>query len=769
MRKITFFKTIMLAILTLLASVSYGQTSTITITMATIDPTNALATNAYNSGAERTWTQNSVSFGGKAICPNAANSPVNPTPARTYIQAQANNGVIYNTTPLPGKIVSITLNQGGTAQSSSCYGGTERLVNTTAANYDVTNGTGVGTANSAGWTSTDFTDTDYNFFAIKRSTGTSYFESIVIEYETPSVSQVELPVISPSGGTFNAPVTVSITCATSGATIYYTTDGSNPTATSLEYTTSFEVSTTTTVKAIAMMAGMTNSAIASQTYNIVAAGEEKTYSLVTSTGDLVAGAKYLIVSASDGSANAMAQRNTANNRRVAAVNIVSGSITTTPATIDTDVDIPFEITLGGSTGAWTLYDEVLDGYLKANSSTANNMPTTPGEADWTISFNSDNSAVLTCTTGDFGRNIIRYNSANTPPLMSCYASGQNPVYLFKEVSESSVETPVISPASGNFDAPINVTITCATTGATIYYTTDGLTPTATSLEYTTSFEVSTTTTVKAIAILAGESSNVASATYTFPPTVPNIAAYLASTQTGNVKISGPVAVTYQNGQYLFVQDDSGYLLVFGTIGKSFNNGDIITGLMGTLSPYHGLPEMTNATVPDATSGSPIDPYDYILANFVISDISRYVKVSNVQFTTDVNFASATPANTGYLVSPENFVVYNRFNNPISVSAGTNYDITGLISYFDAPQLFYISIAPATPTGDITLSDIIKIYSNNGNIVVDNAKAGDKIEVYNVTGQIILNSIAAEGKNTITVDSRGVLIVRCGDKISKIIL
>lgn len=167
----------------------YAQTTaTITITNASIGGSAVLGTSSYNGGAERTWTTNGIDFGGKAITGNNNGTPAGFA-ANSVIQAQANNGVIYNTTALPGRIVSITINSGGTAQVSSFYGGsTGRLVNNVAADYAVTGGTQVGTASSTGWTSTDFTGTNYTFFAIKRGANASYITSIDIVYETSSLS-----------------------------------------------------------------------------------------------------------------------------------------------------------------------------------------------------------------------------------------------------------------------------------------------------------------------------------------------------------------------------------------------------------------------------------------------------------------------------------------------------------------------------------------------------------------------------------------------------
>ena len=72
----------------------------------------------------------------------------------------------------------------------------------------------------------------------------------------------------------------------------------------------------------------------------------------------------------------------------------------------------------------------------------------------------------------------------------------------------TVASPVISITEGN------VTITCATTGATIYYTTNGTTPTVNSTAYAKPFTVENGITVQAIAAKDGVLSSVASKTYT---------------------------------------------------------------------------------------------------------------------------------------------------------------------------------------------------------------------------------------------------------------
>jgi len=62
---------------------------------------------------------------------------------------------------------------------------------------------------------------------------------------------------------------VTISTATDGATIYYTTDGTDPTTSSSVYNSSINVSQTTTIKAIAVKEGIDNSAVATAEYTIV--------------------------------------------------------------------------------------------------------------------------------------------------------------------------------------------------------------------------------------------------------------------------------------------------------------------------------------------------------------------------------------------------------------------------------------------------------------------------------------------------------------------
>ncbi|MBR4015107.1 MAG: S-layer homology domain-containing protein [Anaerotignum sp.] len=83
--------------------------------------------------------------------------------------------------------------------------------------------------------------------------------------EDPKPEKSAAPSISPNGGTFTGSQSVTITAA-SGADIFYTLDGTNPTENSTKYTNVITLSDTTTVKAIAVEENKTASDVASATF-----------------------------------------------------------------------------------------------------------------------------------------------------------------------------------------------------------------------------------------------------------------------------------------------------------------------------------------------------------------------------------------------------------------------------------------------------------------------------------------------------------------------
>lgn len=87
----------------------------------------------------------------------------------------------------------------------------------------------------------------------------SYKEYALEEIIEEEGSKCKTPTATPAAGTYTGEQTVALATTTEDATIYYTTDGSTPTSASTEYTSEITVSATTTIKAIAVKAGMIDS------------------------------------------------------------------------------------------------------------------------------------------------------------------------------------------------------------------------------------------------------------------------------------------------------------------------------------------------------------------------------------------------------------------------------------------------------------------------------------------------------------------------------
>ncbi|QNK58002.1 chitobiase/beta-hexosaminidase C-terminal domain-containing protein [Paenibacillus sp. PAMC21692] len=117
----------------------------------------------------------------------------------------------------------------------------------------------------------------------------------------PAPSVVAQPTTDISSGVVEVGTSVALSVATQGATIYYTTDGSTPTITSMPYTSPIPITESMTIKAIAVKSGWTNSSIASFEYAILIELPES----IVSTSSLVVGQAYTGSVAASGGTGAL--------------------------------------------------------------------------------------------------------------------------------------------------------------------------------------------------------------------------------------------------------------------------------------------------------------------------------------------------------------------------------------------------------------------------------------------------------------------------------
>ncbi len=160
---------------------------------------------------------------------------------------------------------------------------------------------------------------------------------------------------------------------------------------------------------------------------------QTTYTMVNSASQLEAGAKYVLVGYdNDGQAFIMSYQKS-NNRHALAIDEAGGVITATVATDPSQQEAPFEFTLDGAPGAWTIYDPLNNGYLYAAGG-GNYLRTQTDLTDngrWTIT-DGDEGGMVPVSNGGVEQCYMRYNITST--LFGCYKESSNvaaPVYFFK--------------------------------------------------------------------------------------------------------------------------------------------------------------------------------------------------------------------------------------------------------------------------------------------------------------------------------------------------
>lgn len=271
----------------------------------------------------------------------------------------------------------------------------------------------------------------------------AYVKSITIYHECGSEPvKVNTPTFDPEEGEYTEAQNVTIACSTPGATIHYTTDGTDPTAESAVYSEPIAVSETMTIKAIAMKADMADSEIATATYtiNTTPAGDEKIYVKLTSA-ELTPGKKYIFVYEGDqpvamGAYNAQKcdpVNVTINNGEVNIANLgvtefIAGE---GPAVYGADIK---QYTLAFPDGK----------YLAYASSTNFKQMDAVGQNDtegfWRIKENeSANGGYTVFNASATGRSIQKHSTTHK---FGPYSSGQEPVAIYVEKPNGE---PVVEP------------------------------------------------------------------------------------------------------------------------------------------------------------------------------------------------------------------------------------------------------------------------------------------------------------------------------------
>ena len=276
-----------------------------------------------------------------------------------------------------------------------------------------------------------------NGSASQSFTARTDFKSITVNYTTATfatspVVTCATPTFSPAEDEVVYNTNVEIRCATQGATIHYTTDGSTPTTESPVYSAAIPITSNTTIKAIAVKEGLINSSEASAEYTLHLPTQ---YNLATT---ITSGKHYVIASGKEeGNVMVMTTQNQNSYRNQTSASVDANGVLTATGACEFIICGPNE------DDAYTFFDEEANGYLFAPKVSDNLLQTSSDNPSmWQIYI--DGGTGLATIYDDAAGKYIQYNSGAS--RFSCYSTQSN-VYLFEKAGEPvPTETVTISAA-----------------------------------------------------------------------------------------------------------------------------------------------------------------------------------------------------------------------------------------------------------------------------------------------------------------------------------
>lgn len=482
------------------------------------------------------------------------------------------------------------------------------------------------------------------------------------------------PVYAPIPGYYADPVTVTITSATPGTTIYYTMDGSQPTLESNIYTEGILINDDTTFKAVALKDGYTNSNVITGIYGI---GGEVIPTVGSPVFDPIAGTYTTAQSVTISSSTPGA---------IIRYTVNGGIPTETIGTIYTD---PIELPINTYTVIRAIAYMESGYYASPVVTSIYNITGKVSEVIFTPPAGTYQSAQLVQLSSNTPGAYFRYTLDGSEPTMaSTLYTGSIPVPLnttitikakgYKDGWETSdtgiavynttgvtaFNQPVFTPAPGVFNGPINVVIAAPIpANANVFFSLDGSYPT---IPYTGAIPINANSIIRAIAVLDTWTTGEASGSYTF-----NVAS----------PVFAPPAGYYETAQNVVLTSSTpGATIIYttdGTIPSSTNgsvyNSPIVVSVNQTIRAYAFLAGYNDS--PLVAAAYTIGQFIPVVANPVFSPTSTtsfneiVVSISSptpgaqIRYTTD----SSDPG-------PEYGILYT---GPITVPLNTNMFIKAI--------------------------------------------------------------------------------------------
>lgn len=698
MKKITFFKSLLMVVLLTIGSISILAQTEVTYTFADKGFANAQIITNGSIDANLNYLAEKNS---SATAPTYYTSG---SALRMY--AGSGNGNSYTITTLNGvKITSIEI------YALASY--------TPSVKYNIDGGDDIeATLNGTTYTISGIEASTSLKFRNALASGTTpqlRITGFKVTYITSSTPTVATPTFNPAAGTYTSAQNVTISTTTADASIYYTTNGDEPTESSTPYTAPVSVAVSTTLKAKAYKAGMDPSATATAAYTI-----NPTPTITVTEVDVPA-------------------------------------MSSVVPNIDTEI---INITGTNLTGEITLTIDAIDGFdATVFGVSTPTLPSTGGVA--TISFAPGAPGVYAAT--------LKINSAGAAEVTRTLNG------------TATLKTPEATDATGvsptGFTANWEIVEGATSYELSVYKKNSGGT-TATDLFFSEYLEGSSNN--KALEIYNGTGASVDLSQYKVElysngsASVGNMLSmtgilnhgevYVIYNSSANAAIQavGDVSstVTYFNGDDAIVLKKGETIIdVIGRVGED-------PGTEWTAAGGYSTLDKTLVRKSSVTGGVTVNPESGFPTLATEWDVYS-------QDYTD-NLGSHTMSGAGSSLLPID-------GSPFTIISGTEKGITGLLSdthYFYTVIAKYgsysslvsneIEVVTSRHTG-IEQSEILNnIYVLNDKVMFNSA-AGEIVEIYNSVGQRVVNTISVDGVNSIKLEAKGVMLVKIGNRVGKVIM
>lgn len=675
---------------------------------------------------------------------------------------------------------------------------------------------------------------------------TTWADAVAPASSTPTVAT---PTFNPAAGTYTSTQNVSISTTTADASIYYTTNGDEPTESSTPYTAPVEISSTTTLKAKAYKAGMDPSGVATAVYTF----PEEVADIATLRTKATGSTPYRLT----GEAVLTLQTSTRNAKYIqdetgaVLIDDASGVITTA-------YNLGDGIT--GITGTLAVFREMLQFVPIADpgaaTSTGNVVSPVLVELSNLGNYQAQLVKIENVTidgTGDFTAGTsYNLNGAGNPVLRTQYgdldyigspipAGGQDivGVVLVYDAINQFVPRSLadFAPSSGAPVPTITVSVT-ELTGFDYEVSTGG--PSA-AQQFTVSgsnltddlmvaapgnFEVSLTGnyeeynpwveitpvdgTVEATTIYVRLFSSLTKGNYGGDVNISSVGATMKT-----VALSGsvfePIALpnviiseVYGGGGNSGATFTNDFIELYNTTNENVEIGGwsvqyfSATGTSANvfvIPDGRYIPPFTHFLIQCAggATGIPL-PDDMVDATCTLNLSGSAGKVilynaSEAQEISDINSIIDNPAFVDYVPYGTNATPV--WGSPMSsnissstsaarrenigfapqarvASAFVDYIYTGNIGNDFSASSFIIPQGTGITSAVTSALQSMAVYAANGKVHFT-AAAGEVVEIYNAVGQRVVNTLAVDGLNSIAVEHSGVMIVKAGNRIAKVIL